>query len=89
MPCRGSYTFDLIIYNDLLAGDEKISITANEMPSAYAVLCIKQNIISLKGFRFFSNLETGETLRGFVAYNLYATGPNPSSVVRLSVRIQQ
>ena len=77
MPCRGSYTFDLIIYNDLLVGDETISITANEMPSAYAVLCIKQNIISLKCFRFFSNLETGESLRGFVAYNLYATGPKP------------
>jgi hypothetical protein len=29
VPCRGSYTFDLIIYNDLLAGDETISITAN------------------------------------------------------------
>jgi hypothetical protein len=40
-------------------------------------LCIKQNIISLKCFRFFSNLETGESLRGFVAYNLYATGLKP------------
>jgi hypothetical protein len=38
VPCRGSYTFDLIIYNDLLAGDETISITANEIPSTYAVL---------------------------------------------------
>ena len=67
MPCRGSYTFDLIIYNDLLAGDETISITANEIPSTYAVLLlghktIKKNNISLKCFRFFSNLETGESL---------------------------
>jgi hypothetical protein len=67
----GSYTFDLIIYNDLL--------TANEIPSTYAVLLgrktIKQNNISLKCFRFFSNLETGDSLRGFVLYNLYATSP--------------
>jgi hypothetical protein len=73
----GSYTFDLIIYNDLLADDETISITANEIPSTYAVLLgrktIKKNNISLKCFRFFSNLETGESLRGFVSYNLYAT----------------
>jgi hypothetical protein len=67
VPCRVSYTFDLIIYNDLLADDETISITANEIPT------IKQNNISLKRFRFFSNLETGESLRGFVSYNLYAT----------------
>ena len=32
VPCRGSYTFDLIIDNNLLAGDETISITANEIP---------------------------------------------------------
>jgi hypothetical protein len=61
VPCRGSYTFDLIIYNDLLAGDERISITANEIPSTYAVLLgrktIKQNNISLKCFRFSSNLS--------------------------------
>jgi hypothetical protein len=38
---------------------------------------IKKHNISLKCFRFFSNLETGETLRGFVSYNLYATGPKP------------
>ena len=37
----GSYTLDLIISNDLLAGDETISITANEIRSSYAVLCIK------------------------------------------------
>ncbi len=75
----GSYTFDLIIYNDLLAGDETISITANEIPSTYAVLLgrktIKQNKISLKCFHFFSNLETCESLSGFVSYNLYATSP--------------
>ena len=71
----GSYTFDLTIYNNLLAGDETISITAKEIiPSAYAVLLgrktIKQNNISLKCFRFFSNLETGESLKGFVvSYN--------------------
>jgi hypothetical protein len=77
----GSYTIDPIIYNDLLAGDETISITADEIPSTYAVLLgrktIKQNNISLKCFRFFSNLETGELLRGFVSYNLYATSPKP------------
>ena len=56
-----------------MAGDETISITANEIPSTYAVLCIKQNIIFLKCVRFFSNPETGATLRGFVSYNLYAT----------------
>ena len=28
--------FDLIIYNNLLTGDESISITANEIPSTYA-----------------------------------------------------
>ena len=81
VPCRGSYTIDPIIYNDLLAGDETISITADEIPSTYAVLLgrktIKQNNISLKCFRFFSNLETGELLRGFVSYNLYATSPKP------------
>ncbi len=38
VPCRGSYTFDLIIKNELLAGDETISIAANEIPSTYAVL---------------------------------------------------
>jgi hypothetical protein len=65
VPCRGSYTFDLIIYNDLLAGDETKSIAANEVPSTYAVLL----------GRFFSNLETGESLRGFVSYNFYATSP--------------
>jgi hypothetical protein len=72
VPCRGFFTFDLIIYNELLAGDETISITANEIPSTYAVLLgrktINQNNISLKCFRFFS-------LRGFVSYNLYATSP--------------
>ncbi len=77
VPSRGSYTFDLIIYNNLLAGDETISIAANEIPSNYAVFLgrktIKQKIVSLKCFRFFSNLETGESLRGFVSYNLYAT----------------
>jgi hypothetical protein len=69
----------ILIYNDLLVGDETISITANEIASTYAVLLgsktIKQNNISLKCFRFFSNLETGELLRGFVSYNLYATSP--------------
>jgi hypothetical protein len=54
VPCRGSYTFDLIIYNDLLAVDETISITANEIPSTYAVLLgrktIKQNNIPLVSF---------------------------------------
>ena len=85
VPFRGSYTFDLIIYSDLLAGDETISITANEIPSTFAVLLgrktIKQNNISLKCFRFFSNLETGESLRGFVSYNLYATmSPDPQLV---------
>jgi hypothetical protein len=78
VPCRGSYTFDLIIYNELLAGDETISITAKEIPSTYAVLLgrktIKQNNIYLKCFRFFSNPETGETLRVFVSYNL-STSP--------------
>jgi hypothetical protein len=78
VPCRGSYTFYLIIYNDLLAGDETISITANEIPS-YAMFLgrktIKKNNISLKCFRFFSNLETGESLRGFVSYSLYAKSP--------------
>ena len=44
VPCRGSYTFDLIIYNDLLAGDETISITANEIPSTYAVLLGRKTI---------------------------------------------
>ena len=62
VPCRGSYTFDLIIYNDLLEGDETISLTANEIPSTYSVLLgrktIKNHNISLKCFRFFSNLET-------------------------------
>ena len=79
VPCRGSYTFDLIIYNDLLAGDETISITANEIPSTYAVLLgrktTKQSNISLKCFRAFSNLETSESMRRFVSYNLYATSP--------------
>ncbi len=79
VSCRGSYTFVLKIYNDLLAGDETVSITANEIPSTYAVLLgrktIKKNNVSLKCFRFFSNLETGESLRGFVSYNLYATSP--------------
>jgi hypothetical protein len=63
VPCRGSYTFHLIIYNDLLAGNESISITANEITLTYAVLwvrkTIKQNNISLKCVRFFSNMETG------------------------------
>jgi hypothetical protein len=81
VPCRGSYTFDLIIYNELLAGDETISITANEIPSTYAVLLgrktIKQNNISLKRFRFFSNPKTGESLRGFVSCNFYVTSPKP------------
>jgi hypothetical protein len=81
VTCRGSYTFYLIMYNELMAGDETISITANEIPSTYAVLLgrkpIKQNKISLKCFRFFSNLETGESLRGFVSCNLYATSPKP------------
>ena len=81
VPCRGSYAFDLIIYNDLLACDETISMTANEIPSTYAVLLgrktIKQNNISLKCFRFFSDLETGESLRSFVSYDLYATSPKP------------
>ena len=64
--------------------------------SAYGMgtLCrktIKQNNVSLKCFRFVSNLETGESLRGFVSYNLYATSPTPrpSSVVRHLVRLQQ
>jgi hypothetical protein len=76
----GPILFELIIYNDLLAGDDTISITANEIPSTYALLLgrktIKQNNLSLKCFRFFSNLETGESLRSFVSYNLYyATSP--------------
>ena len=81
VPCRGTYSFKITIYNDLLAGDETISITANEIASVYAVLLgretIKEHNISLKCFRFFSNLETGETLAGFVSYNLYATVPKP------------
>jgi hypothetical protein len=88
-PCLGgggSYTFDLIIYNDLLAGDETISITTNEIPSTYAVLLgrktVKQNNISLKCFRFFSNLETDESLRGFVSYNLYASFSAPTAVAK-------
>ncbi len=60
-----------------MAGDETLSIPANEIPSTYKVLLSyktnKQNNISLKCFRFFSNPETGETLRGFVSYSLYAT----------------
>ena len=81
-PCRGTYPFDLVIYyNDLLAGDETISITANEIPSAYAVLLgrqtIKQNNTSLQCSRFFSNLETGVSLRGFVSYHSYATVHKP------------
>jgi hypothetical protein len=71
----------ITIYNDLLEGDETLSITANEIPSVYAVLLgrktIKEHNISLKCFRFFSNLETGESLRGFVSYNLYATVYKP------------
>ena len=81
VPCRGSYTFDLIIYNDLLAGNETIFITVNEITSTYAVLLgrktVKQNNTSLKYFCFFSKLETGESLRGFVSYNLYAISPKP------------
>ena len=81
VPCGGTYTFLITIYNDLLEGDETLSITANEIPSLYAVLLgrktIKENNISLKCFRFFSNLETGESLRGFVSYNLYATVHKP------------
>ena len=81
VPCGGTYTFLITIYNDLLEGDETLSITANEIPSMYAVLLgrktIKQHNISLKCFRFFSNLETGESLRGFVSYNLYATVHKP------------
>ena len=73
----------LVIYNDLLAGDETISITANEIPSTYAVLLgrktIKQNNISLKCFRFFSNLETGESLAEVFRFI--------NSVVRRSVRL--
>ncbi len=38
---------------------------------------IKEQNISLKCFRYFSNLETGDTLRGFVSYNLYATVHKP------------
>ena len=74
---RHVHVFDNYIYNDLLEDDETLSITANEIPSMYAVLLgrktIKEHNISLKCFRFFSNLETGESLRGFVSYNLYAT----------------
>jgi hypothetical protein len=59
----------------------RVSIAANEIPLTYAVLLgrktIKQNNVSLKCFRFFSNPETGETLRGFVSCNLYATSPKP------------
>jgi hypothetical protein len=84
VPCRRSCTFDLIRYNDLLVGDEIISITANEVPSTYSVMLgrktVKQNNISLKCFRFFSNLETGESLRGFVSYSLYATFSAPAAV---------
>ena len=81
VPCGGTYTFLITIYNDLLEGDETLSITANEIPSVYAVLLgrktIKEHNISLKCFRFFSNLETGASLRGFVSYNLYATVYKP------------
>ena len=38
---------------------------------------IKQGNIFFKCFRFFSNLGTCESLRGFVSYNLYATSPKP------------
>jgi hypothetical protein len=61
VPCRrGSYTFDLVIYNDLLlVGDETIFIFANEIPSIYAVLLgrktIKQhNIPQMLSFLFLS-----------------------------------
>ena len=57
VPCGGTYTFFITIYNDLLEGDETLSITANEIPSLYAVLlgrkAIKENNISLKCFRLF------------------------------------
>ena len=45
VSCRGFYTFDLIICNDLLAGDETISITANEIPSTYAMLLGRKTIM--------------------------------------------
>ena len=88
VPCSGTYTFLITIYNDMLDGDETLSITANEIPSTYAVLLgrktIKENNISLKCFRFFSNLETCESLRGFVSCNLYATVHKPHLCSALS-----
>ena len=56
-----TYIFLITIYNDqLVEGDETLSITADEIPSLYAVLLgrktIKENNISqAKCFRFFSD----------------------------------
>ena len=48
VPCRGSYTFDLIKYNNLLAGDETISLTPLNLCVLLGRKTIKQNNISLK-----------------------------------------
>ena len=57
VPYRGSYTLSLIIYNNLLVGDETISITANEIPSTCAVLLgrktVKKIIYPSNAFVYF------------------------------------
>jgi hypothetical protein len=72
LACKGRYSFQLRIFNDLLGGDETYSVVAGVIASPYPVLLsrnfIKENNISLKCLSYFSNLKSGEQLRDFVAH---------------------
>ena len=76
VKCEGKYTFELVIYNDLTRGDQKLTVTAKAVPSAHYSLIlglktIKKFNLSLTCFTYFTNLTTGRSLINLVDYYQY------------------
>jgi len=89
LACKGRFSFQLRIFNDLLGGDETYNVTAGVIASPYPVLLsrkfIKENNISLKCLSYFSNLTSGAQLRDFVAHYTSPYGVATSSKIPTSI----
>ena len=89
LACKGRFSFQLRIFNDLLGGDETYKVTAGVIASPYPVLLsrkfIKENNISLKCLSYFSNLTSGAQLRDFVAHYTSPYGVATSSKIPTSI----
>ena len=81
VTCEGKYTFELVIYNDLTCGDQKLTITAQAVPSAHyyslilGLKTIKKCNLSLTCFTYFTNLTTGRSLKNLVEYYINICSP--------------